>query len=960
MKEFWKAKLAGWLHDPAEKALVLMRDPGVGHEQGTVKHLREELGIGDSDFDKQADWMASGADRPNWPDNNQRGSWAQVRFANSPVLIHPLSGTTYDLRDLKDVQTAQIKAVSLDHFSNLIERTGDGSVDYRLTHLAFWRFGYEPELVGRELGALWQVLPADSRIPDHSIWDHLNLVSALAGAIYEGHPAMLTMSFGPVQGFIAQARSTSDLWAGSHLLSTLIWAGLQLLCEEIGPDAVLYPSLRGVAAVDRWILESVPPNRREEWRRRFEECNVPWLKKSSDENPLFAATLPNKFVAVVPAAKAEELARRVAERVQEMALGWAIEAAGKLFSESSNIHAQIITQLAGFPEVNWSLAEWPVPEGKHTGIPSAEAMEPLKEAVKAFYPRDSRVAPGLFGKSVWKVLNQEVDLDGVQFYAPNAGLLYPAVYDLGDRTLAAARSCRPFEQLKQEGYRCTVCGEREWLTEDINLLSIPPGRRKEPSAWSKVAGRNGIKLGEHLCALCTLKRMWPALFSNQVRDLLDTDEVRRFVVSTHAMAMATSLEGLAKKLEQGEGKEEIELLACCIDRQKDDAVTLPKKVSHQLHRLAKDQSAVLRRIPSLLERSSDNPSEESEIKRTISDLMGTPIEGYYALLMMDGDKMGSWVSGSDEECSLTYEQSFHPQIRAEIESRGYKSNVAVKSYLESRRVISPGRQVAISTALNDFSTTVAKYVIEDCFKGRLIYAGGDDVLAMLSVDDLLPAIQFLRAAYSGSNFDTGTTGLQLDRGYARVGGRLLRMMGETATASIGAIVAHHQSPLSAVLRDLRKAEKEAKNNGRNAFCLRVLKRAGGEIGITGRFGDKGIEKENALAAVIELSKWLSNEDVSRRAVYNSVRWLKGLPKAEESIWRGMVGKNLSYQMTRQSNGSGGDQADGIAEHLVNAAWHQVSLLVKSDKSTEAALILEGMLVTAEFFARETHRGGDSK
>ena len=44
MNGLWKKKLAAWLHDPAEKALVLMRDD-VGHEHGSVKTLRELLGI---------------------------------------------------------------------------------------------------------------------------------------------------------------------------------------------------------------------------------------------------------------------------------------------------------------------------------------------------------------------------------------------------------------------------------------------------------------------------------------------------------------------------------------------------------------------------------------------------------------------------------------------------------------------------------------------------------------------------------------------------------------------------------------------------------------------------------------------------------------------------------------------------------------------------------------------------
>ena len=58
------------------------------------------------------------------------------------------------------------------------------------------------------------LLPADTRVPDHTIWQHLDLTAAFATALQagEGNPALLTVSFGPVQEFIAQARTTSDLW----------------------------------------------------------------------------------------------------------------------------------------------------------------------------------------------------------------------------------------------------------------------------------------------------------------------------------------------------------------------------------------------------------------------------------------------------------------------------------------------------------------------------------------------------------------------------------------------------------------------------------------------------------------------------------------------------------------------------------------------------------------------------
>ena len=203
--------------------------------RGTLTNLRATLGIVDTDFDQSAALIAAGADYPNWPDSKDvqhTPNWASARFVDKPVLIHPLTGDEVELQRLNELDLPDLEAVGLNHFNSLIERTPAG-IDYRLTHLAFWRFGPEPKLVAPKLGAVWHRMPADPRAPDRSVWAHLDLVSAIVGAKLDGEPALLTMSFVPVQGFIAQARSVSDLWAGSHLLSSLVWAGLQVLCEEL-------------------------------------------------------------------------------------------------------------------------------------------------------------------------------------------------------------------------------------------------------------------------------------------------------------------------------------------------------------------------------------------------------------------------------------------------------------------------------------------------------------------------------------------------------------------------------------------------------------------------------------------------------------------------------------------------------------------------------------------------------
>ncbi|WP_240466199.1 type III-B CRISPR-associated protein Cas10/Cmr2, partial [Arhodomonas sp. KWT] len=329
-KTLAQAKLLARLHDPAEKALVLLRDPA-GHEGGTSRTLREDLfgealPSGAARWVKKADWWASAADRPQFPKGAHDGrypGWSQVRFAEEPVIRHPLTGQKLDLRTtggLGDTDIREIKAQSLTHFRSLIQTTSDGAVDWQRTLLAFWRFG--PEIRRSDdragLGELWRRLPADTRIPDHTIWDHLDLVSGFTGAFHaddDGRCALLHVALGPVQDFISAARTTSDLWAGSHLLARLSWEAMRVVCERLGPDAILFPNLRGVPQVDLWLVENGLD------RALFQQAN--WTRTvngeqrvTTDANPLFSAALPNRFLAIVPAALTEEIAMAVRDHVR--------------------------------------------------------------------------------------------------------------------------------------------------------------------------------------------------------------------------------------------------------------------------------------------------------------------------------------------------------------------------------------------------------------------------------------------------------------------------------------------------------------------------------------------------------------------------------------------------------------------------------------------------------------------
>ena len=1003
----WQTKLAARIHDPAEKALVLLRDPA-GHEGGTSRALTRLLGLAEISTDnidpdndevlstaifkkglplkvyrhvQRADWWAAAADRPQWPMQEitvttKKGEqktlkvadWAQVRWTKEPVLVHPLTGEKYELPGgLSETDLGDIKQRSFNHFSNLLVKLGaqDGEAqDLRKTLLTYWRFG--PDLVEEEdfgkLGELWRLLPADTRIPDHSIWDHLDLTSAFAGAFAadpDGEAALLALSIGPVQGFIAAARTTSDLWAGSHLLSRLTWEAMRPVCEQLGPDAILFPRLRSIPQVDLWLRDrmDLPAD-------LFTDCE--WMQGGTDANPLFSAALPNRFVAVVPASRAREIAEQVTQAVR----GWLhntgadvvyrlLHEAGFDVKTTGTPYEQMQAQLKDFPEVHWAAVPFSLIRPRNNAKQTDLDTSALSAAMAPFFGVEAGKDCGFLATPAWQALQKEIDWgDNTTFFAPNPGVLYPAVYDLAERVLAAAKSVRTFEQSEQQGWRCALTGETEWLTTNRSQLDVPAGKRKSrkdknfregehtETLWTKVSDEkpSWAKKGEHLGALSAIKRLWPTIFAEEVKTATGKD-IGRFVVSTHTMALAKNLESLASSLNTPDLSKRFQGLV----KDDDNAPALPRS-------LAKLRGTLAARIPAALDRlrESKDQSDEDRLHRLeseVKDVLGHKLETYYALLMMDGDHMGRILSG-DEKTTISYRESFHPQVQKGFDEHAAKQPT-IKAYGAQKRPISPNRHLAISGALNDFSQTVVRHVVEEEHLGRVIYAGGDDVLAMLPVADLLSTMTRLRYAYSGIDpeHEGGVLGgLTLQKGFAALKtGRgekqrlqLMRMMGHTATASCGAVIAHHQAPLGAVLRELRAAEKRAKTEGgRDAFSITVIKRSGGALRLTEKWGEP-------VALLGDLRNFLADPDVSRRAVYNSLEWMTNLPDPKGKP--DMLESLLAYQLMRQANGQAKAQASGLARRLAALAAAQ---------SKDGLKWLENFLTVAEFLARETRTGGEA-
>jgi CRISPR-associated protein Cmr2 len=177
---------------------------------------------------------------------------------------------------------------------------------------------------------------------------------------------------------------------------------------------------------------------------------------------------------------------------------------------------------------------------------------------------------------------------------------------------------------------------------------------------------------------------------------------------------------------------------------------------------------------------------------------------YYAILKLDGDDLGGWLRG---EKSPKVREVMHPTLVSYYESLGQQA----KAGLDAKRPVGPALHAAISTALSNFALHVVPDVVGK-HHGTVIYSGGDDTLILLPVSTALACATELRQAYMSDWYAAGK------RNYL--------MMGSRATLSGGLVAVHAKDDLRLALQDARRAEKLAKEAGKDALAITIRRRSG--------------------------------------------------------------------------------------------------------------------------------------
>jgi len=804
--DFWISKIKAFLHDPPDKALRI-----ASHEDRRDKLL--QMFNLKFDIPPEFDRIASSMERVV-PKTDVLIDFSRTDKTLHPMLRHPITGEVRKFEKLsqatlgiKKTRIEQIIKEVLDKETKITERLK--SEDSKKAYFRVWRL-FKDLLVDEEIANL----PADTRCPDHTIWDHLDASSAIYSAISEGKPALLIFKLSPVQDFIKNARKERDLWAGSHLLSFLTFQAIKVVIEECGPDAVIFPHLRGQPFFDK----------------EYEDIFKDILEINDLKEKLKIANIPNKFLAIVSAKRVVEIKRKICKDINkelENLLEFSLEKIfdGKIDKDMKNYYLRLLQNYFNI-----------------TICSISADLNVLMDIVKGL-PSQIR-----------KKYEEWISLLEKSGYKTGAFDLYSLMFELIEE-IAAIESRKFFKLKGLKKEKCSLCGNLEII-----------GNR---DVWKDV-DRYIFKENERLCPICLIKRMYHEWIYKKWGIKVEFDSVSEIalrrkiegkdatfydVIKDMKVARDIGCENLVKTFRENISKILDNLnLPINYELAYKENLTSVKAISNTLG--VNEQR--VRKIPNVEGYLRNARSAVAEIEKLIGEF-----PKYYSILLMDGDNMGKMLVGDDMKSVENY---LHPEVL------GYLSSEVKDKVKRTKRLITPATHSAISRALMHFSVNIVPKIVKKC-RGEVIYAGGDDILALLPVDSSL------HCAYKIQNiFGRDWDGWEL-------------LPAKTMSGSI--LIVHYKHPLYDALDRVRSLEKKAKELGRNAVAVGYLARRGSYYEVVANWDvikilnnictDSDNENYNIVELIKRSKKDRKSPYLSERLTYNIILEIDNLPDNEEAI-----------------------------------------------------------------------------
>ncbi len=413
------------------------------------------------------------------------------------------------VNELSDTQIADRLHEKVKHALEDIRRRFGG--DRRKEFLWYWRM---METIHGERGFrgfVFSWLPADTRLPDHSIYDHLITASSL---VIED-PTLVGINIGGVQSFIRQSRKVRDLWASSYLVSMISLAAMLVVTEELGPDSIIYPDIRKLPLFDFYLYMDGVLTEEELLYGR----NALWSRENISR-ALLIPSIPGSFVFIAPYSSVREILRKIKTKIYRV-----FPRLGNDLSEILGINVKI---KAGFPYPlsirSYFVKLIDIESKSMEFLQLGENRQKIKEKLKELIPEEIYSSVEVNGNNL---LDQLADLiilrNKAGGYKLGSTFLYHIAYMVLQAGISSQKLISHFESPEEpsiEGEipihrRCRLCGIRNPLihgggrNEKESWRNLVKELRSSPStAWA------GWQLDEEepLCPVCLIKRLLRSFF----------------------------------------------------------------------------------------------------------------------------------------------------------------------------------------------------------------------------------------------------------------------------------------------------------------------------------------------------------------------------------------------------------------------------------------------------------------
>ncbi|NAZ22965.1 MAG: type III-B CRISPR-associated protein Cas10/Cmr2 [Thermocrinis sp.] len=451
---------------------------------------------------------------------------------------------------------------------------------------------------------------------------------------------------------------------------------------------------------------------------------------------------------------------------------------------------------------------------------------------------------------------------------------YAVAYDWTERKLGALKSKKHYEPFV-DAYTynggkhpdgCTLCGERAHLAVDWKKLkeSLQEDERKDHIRRIS----HYLKEGERLCGVCLVKRFAFYCLKRQtfpsVHDIANAkfkEELKDF--EQRHKDRASELKSLLKKY-MGEKKPRDHLWEY-------NAELFDIKELERTKMEEGDPEGVINNLIRELRQIYDNK------------LLSEPSKNYFAIIISDGDSMGDWLGLNSKIRKEKLERAFHEKF---------------------------------SKALSNYAREIKSLESNEKFGLKIVYAGGDDVLAVADLREFLDFAEKLNPIFK-------------------------EKIGENASVSAGIVIGHQKDNLAYLLNEAGKAEKKAKSvEGKSAFCITVIPRGGGPVSFWAKWEFLSLFKDTI--------EYFEKEIIGDRTVYD-IRDIAGKFEASKekpteivlALLRGMLKRRVDENKLEEHLGK--KKRVFIEEYLQELK----KLLEISDLENLASLFY-----TARFIAKE--------